>query len=242
MTFSSRLWICDNCRFAASQREMAKEVAQQAGDAKAVFASLRKVSKFAKSGRPDLHFYVDPRLAEKYDINVHLAEDSVAEAGGDGKTVLAAGKGIVGDFQEATVSFPSSLKNEPNYLCSIVFQRPEEDVYAVSAYLVETYLGRYAWKSNYYFKKESKNSAARCFHRVLQAVKDVREDLMEKGTNASETPYCLRRALQGIVGEMEPKSNKTATYLNPDNVPLKEAEPPRPVYVPKARSVKSQLF
>ena len=239
VTFSGRLWVHCNCKFAVAGRNMAREVAREAGEAKAIFSSLGRMSKFAKSGRPDLHFYVDPRIADKYDVNIHLAEDSVAS--GDGKTVTAADRGISGDFQEATVSFPSSLKNEPNYLCSVVFQRPEEDVYVVSAYLVETYLGRYAWKSNYYFRKESKNSAARCFHRVLQAVRDVREDLLEKSTNASETPYCLRRALQGVVGELEPKSNKMATYLDPDNIPQKGLEPPRPVYVPKSRSVKSQL-
>jgi hypothetical protein len=238
-TFSGRLWVCSNCGFAAAERRMVKEVAAQSLGAKTIFASLRGLTKIARSGRPDLHFYVDPHLAEKYDINVHLADD--AEPAPSSMTVAASNKGIASDFQETNVPFPSALKNEPNYLCTVVFQKPDEDVYAISAYLVETYLGRYAWKSNYYFRKESRNSAVRCFNRVLQAVRDVKEDMLEKGSNASETPYRLRRALQGTTGELEPKSNKMATYLDPDNVPLKEAEPPRPVYVPKSRSVKSQL-
>jgi len=236
-TFAERLWICKTCRFAAVEQKAIYEVASQACDAKVIFASLKKQIKLAKSGRPDLHFYVDPQLAEKYDINVHLVDST--EASNDGKTVTAK-KTIEGDFQEETITFPSALKNEPNYLCSVVFQKPDEDVYAVSAYLIETYLGRYAWKSNYYFKKESKNSAARCFHRVIQAIKDVREDLIEKSVNASEAPYHLRRALQGISGELEPKSNQMATYLNPDNIPLK-GKVPHPVYIPENRKITEGL-
>ena len=220
--------------------EIMSDVLMQATDVAEIFSSVGKAVKTASSGRPDLHFYIDPKLAENYDINLHMASEAPSDEWDGGRKVVAADRKAVSDFSEETVSFPSKRKYEPNYSCSVVFQKPDDEVYAVSAYMVETYLGRYAWKSNYYFRKESKNSAARCFRRVLQAVKDVREDALEKGANASETPYRIRRALQGIVGEMEPKSNKTATFLDPNNIPLK-GEIPRPVYIPASRKIAESL-
>ena len=222
--------------------EIMSDVLMQASDVAEIFSSVAKNVKTASSGRPDLHFYIDPKLAENYDINLHMASDEAAPSDDwdGGRKVVAADKKAVSDFSEETVSFPSKRKYEPNYVCSIVFQKPDDEVYAVSAYMVETYLGRYSWKSNYYFRKESRNSALRCYNRVIRAIKDLKTEFAEKDLKQSEIPYHLRRYLQGETGEIEPKSNKVATYLDPNNIPLK-GEIPRPVYIPATRGIKQDL-
>lgn len=214
------------------------DVAEQAPEVAQIFESLGKAVKTASTDKADLHFYIDPKLAEKYHINLHLA-DSDPEGGGK---VVSADRKAIGDFVEETVSFPSKRKYEPNYLCSVVFQKPEDEVYAVSAYMVETYLGRYAFKANYYFKKDSRNSALRCYDRVLRAIRDLKSDFCEKDLKQNEVPHHLRRALQGEAGEVEPKSNKTATYLDPNNVAKSTTVgSDNIVYIPGRRSIREDL-
>jgi hypothetical protein len=215
------------------------EVSEESAEVRRVFASARKMTKMAALERQPLHFYVDPRLAEKFTINLHLAD--FADADGD-KMVVAADKKAVGDFVEKTVSFPSKRSYESSYLCSVVFQKPDDEVYAVSAYLTETYLGQYAFKTNYYFRKGSRGAALRCYNRVLTIVNDTKESFSEGNLSQNELPYHMRRALQGEVGEVEPKANKMATYLNPDNVaPKTSIGSENILFIPKGRSIVGDL-
>lgn len=217
------------------------DVALEAPEVAEIFASLAKQIKVASADKADLHFYVDPRLAERYHINLHMAD--VGDLGPDGdRRVVSADKRAVGDFIEETISFPSKRKYEPNYVCSVVFQKPEDEVYAISAYMMETYLGRYAYKANFYFKKDSRNSALRCYDRVLRAVKDLKTDFIERDLKQNEVPHHLRRQLQGEAGEIEPKSNRTATYLDPNNVAKSTTVGSENIlYIPTHRSIKDDL-
>lgn len=222
-------------------QQVLADVAIQAVDVSNILLSMKMV-KTASADRKDVHFYIDPKLAENYKINLHMISQS--DSGSSGEDVITKAAGLDGkEFAEETISFPSKIKRDPNYICSIVFQKPEDEVYAVSAYLVETYLGRYAYKSNWYFRAGSTGAAKRCYARVLRAVKDLRTDIIEGTRNQNEVPYQLRRVLQGEAGEIEPKSNKMATYLNPDNVMPKSSanEADNIVYIPKNRSIKEDL-
>lgn len=212
------------------------EVGFEAPKVAKLLSTLRP-TKTASSGRQDVHFFVDPKLAENFNINLHLIEQNDKT-----RVALASDKDGGPEFSEETISFPSKRKNEPNYLCSVVFQKPEDEVYAVSAYLMETYLGRYAYKANFYFRGKSRLAAFRCYKRVLQAVQDLKTDVIEGSRNQNETPYLLKKALQGESGEVEPKSNKMATYLDPNNIkPQTTVGSENIVYIPKGRSIKEDL-
>lgn len=207
-------WVDNHCTLEGCFRLARRETLRQAADAKAIFASVGKAIKTAAADRTALHFYVDPRLAEKYDINLHMIDSG--EATGEGRDVFA-GKEPKDDFAEETVTFASKRKYEPNYSCSVIFQKPDGEVYSVSAYMIETYLGRYAHKSNFYFKADNRAKALRCYARILGVVKDLKADFLDGDLKQNEVPNHLRRALQGEAGEIEPKSNKMATFLDPAN-------------------------
>jgi hypothetical protein len=219
-----------------ASRRAAADVAKETPRVAEILSALR-TAKTASSGRPDIHFYVDPKLAENFNINLHLIEQNDKT-----RVALASDKDGGAEFSEETISFPSKRKNEPNYLCSVVFQKPEDEVYAVSAYLMETYLGRYAYKANFYFRGKSRQAAFRCYKRVLQAVQDLKIDVSEGNRNQNETPYLMKKALQGESGEVEPKSNKMATYLDPNNIkPQTTIGSENIVYIPKGRGIKEDL-
>lgn len=222
--------------------QVRSDVVSDAETVSRMFASLIHPQTMVKTAsKSDLHFYVDPRLAEKYKINLHLIDTDVQASTEDGGRVISADKKN-SDFIEETVTFASKRQYEPNYICTIVFQKPDDQVYSVSAYLMETYLGRYAYKSNYYFRKDSRAAAQRCFSRVITAVKDIRQDFMERDLKQNEVPYHLRRALQGEAGEVEPKSNGVATYLDPKNVAKKTTIGSENIItIPSRRSIKDDL-
>jgi len=228
----------------AVRDSLSKEVAREAREVCALLASM-KVIKQASSDK-ELHFYVDPRLAGKYKINLHLMrendEDEVVSAGpaDDGKTVVAKVEKAE-DFREDTVTFASKKTSDPNYLCSVVLQKPEGKVYAVSVYVTETYLGRYAFKANYYFREASQRAANRCFERVVRAVRELRQDMIEDDVVQVKVPYLLRKRLSGLEGEVEPKINQMATYLNPDNVGTANPDAPVASYLPQKRSISEDL-
>ena len=182
--------------------------------APAVASIFRSLKQHRFAGRPDVHFYVDPQLAANFNINLHMIQEANEP---DGKVVTAADN-LSGDFKEQTITFPSRRTRDPNYLCSVVFQKPEDSVYCVSAYLTDTYLGRYAYRANWFFREASRASAIRCFNRVFGMVKDVKQDFIESTRSQSEVPYVLKKALQGEAGEIEEKANKIALYLDPANV------------------------
>ena len=196
-----------------------RAMAETRSQAKEVSSILSARVKTANSGN-DLHFYVDPRLAGKYNINLHLMEENDRRGSG-GERMTSQANAELSDFEEETVTFPSAKKDDSHYLCSVVMQKPEKKVFSVSAYLLETYLGRYAYRADFYFREGSKSSASRCYGRVIAAVRDLKLDVIEGGLNQNEIPYYLRRKLQGEQGEIEPKKNKMAVYLDPANLPAK---------------------
>jgi len=214
---------------------LCKDVSSQARDVARIFsAPLVKTA----STDNELHFYIDPRLAGKYKVNLHLMGENDKEDGR--KMVEASDKSD--NFSDETINFPSRNKSDPHYVCNVVFQKPEDKVFCVSAYLMETYLGRYAYKANWYFREKSRPAAVRCYGRVLVAVKDLRQDVIENGLNQSEIPFMMGRLLQGERGEVEPKINQMATYLNPDNVPPKTSlGSERIPYFPKHRGIAEEL-
>lgn len=198
---------------------------------------MGKRVRVASGASDELHFYVDPRLAGKYKINLHLIDENNADGS---KTVTAAEKAP--DFDEETVSFPSSLKRESHYLCNVLFQRPEKKVFMVSAYLLETYLGRYALRKDFYFRDGSKGAARRCYERVLRAVRDLRQDIIDGSLMQNEIPVHLGRMLQGEAGEVEPAVNHMAVYLDPKNVPRKTSVGSENILtIPGRRSILEEL-
>ncbi len=216
-------------------------------EASAIFTSLSKVVKTA-SGKQDLHFYVDPNLAELYNINLHLSNSSgasglVSKGQSSDRIMVDADKRAVSDFIEDTTVFASNRKYEPSYLCSVLFQHPDKEVYSVNVYLFESYLGQYAFKSTYYFRKESRQPALRCYARCLNVVKDIKADFAERELKQNELPYHLKRALQGELGELEPKTNKMATYLDPNNIPKQSSiGSENIVYIPSKRNISEDVF
>lgn len=209
----------------------------------------------AKRSLRDAHFYVDPKLAEQFRINLHLIEENDKDQDSseeryaideeDDLTKKAGSKegtGIDDIVMEDTVSFTSKKTADSNYLCSIVFQKPENDLFSVSVYMVETYLGRYAFRSNYYFRKSSRRAAEKCFRRAVRSVKELRKDVMEDDILQSRVPHLLKKRLTGIEGEIEPKINNTANYLNPNNVPTSSDPDKSNVnYIPVRRSLQEDL-
>jgi hypothetical protein len=211
-------WLENNCIVNSPFSEARRETLYQSYDAKSIITSMRRLVKTA-SVKTDLHFYIDADSSDK--------------------TEKTASKIAGRDFLEETISFPSKRKNESNYSCSVIFQKPENEVFAVSAYMVETYLGRYVHKSNFYFRKENRAAAERCFSRVLSVVKDLRQDMIEGAKRQVEVPHLLKRALSGEIGEIEPKSNHVATFLDPKNA--SEQSGPVIPFIPTERSIKDDL-
>lgn len=219
--------------------------AQEALGVVDVFSSVRHVKTAHSSD--ELHLYVDPRLAGKYKINIHLMEQNDKERQAESSTDPAIKTATIEssgtDFQETTVSFVSKKTSDPNYLCTIVLQKPEDKVWSVSAYLMETYLGRYAFRANFYFRKESTRSARKCYERVARAMQEMRQDVVEDDLLQNAVPRLMRKRLSSIEGEVEPRINKMATYLDPEN----KVEPIGPEtspasYIPTKRSVTDDLL
>jgi hypothetical protein len=219
--------------------------AQEALEAVEAFSSVRTVK--TANSNDELHLYVDPRLAGKYKINLHLMEQNDkerhAEVSSEPAIKTATIESSGADFQETTVSFVSKKTSDPNYLCTIVLQKPEDKVWAISAYLMETYLGRYAFRANFYFRKESTRSAKKCYERVARAIQEMRQDVVDDNLLQNAVPRLMRKRLSSIEGEVEPRINKMSTYLDPDN----RVEPIGPEtspasYIPNKRSVVDDLL
>jgi hypothetical protein len=219
--------------------------AEEALAVEKVLSSIRPI-KTANSG-DEIHLYVDPRMAGKYKINLHLMEQNdkerTAEVSAEPSIKTATVESSGADFQETTVSFVSKKTSDPNYLATIVLQKPEDKVWAVSAYLMETYLGRYAFRANFYFRKESSKNAKKCYERVSRAIQEMRQDVVDDNLLQNSIPRLMRKRLSSIEGEVEPRINKMAIYLDPEN----QVEPIGPEtspasYIPNKRSVTDDLF
>lgn len=202
----------------------------------------------AASGADEVNVYVDPRLAGKYKINLHLMDKNDEErerspASEDSTVKTASESEPNPGFREATISFVSKKTSDPNYLCTVVLQKPEGKVYCVSAYLMETYLGRYAFRTNFYFRKESSKAAHRCYDRVARAIRELKQDVIEDDILQNTVPRLMRKRLASIDGEIEPRVNKTATYLDPENQPeMSNPERSPATYIPSKRSVTDDLI
>lgn len=202
---------------ALAKRDSSIHVAQGAK----FICSLLGKQRFA-STLPEAHLYLDPKLLAKYKVNLHLIEpdDHVHEAS-----------------REQMVSFASKKTADSNYLCTVFLQKPEDKMWAVSAYLMETYLGRYAFRNNWYFRSGNYKSASRCFDAVVDVVNEVKEEMRKTETQQSRLPYLLKFKLASVQGEIDEKSNAVAEYLNPDNVqPMADPREPYATYVTPVRS------
>ena len=239
-------WYFDslNRRLVAGLR---RETGQQAKEVLALIQ--RPMVRTAGTGGDEVNVYVDPRLAGKYKINLHLMDRNDEERERvastpeeDQPTVKTASEGQT-DFREATVSFVSKKTADPNYLCTIVLQKPEDKVYCISAYLMETYLGRYAYRANFYFRKESSKAAHRCYERVARAIRELRQDVIDDSLIQNIVPKLLRKRLSSVEGEIEPRVNRMATYLDPDNT-IEPASPDKSfsTYTPTKRSITDDLI
>jgi len=226
--------------------EQAKELArQEALEAYGAFSSFRQV-KTASKGQEGIHLFVDPRYAEKYKINIHLMDgnDQEREAeGSEGNIKTAEISGDGEDFSESTITFVSKRASDPNYVCTVVLQKPEGKVWSVSAYLMETYLGRYAYRADYYFREKSRKGARKCYDRVARAMREMRQDVIDDDLLQNAIPRLMRKRLSSIEGEVEPKINRMATYLDPNN----KVEPIGPetspaLYLPNKRNVTEDLM
>jgi len=221
-----------------------EDSAKQALGAAEVFDSVRVVK--TASAKEEVNLYVDPRFAGKYKVNLHLMQqdtkDEVVTAENESEVKTAAAP-VMDDFQESTVSFVSKRTSDPNYLCTVVLQKPEGKVWAVSAYLMETYLGRYAYRANFYFKKNNTRSARKCYERVTRAIREMKQDVMEDDILQNTVPRLMRKRLSFIEGEVEPRVNKMATYLDPDNT-IDPASPEKSpaTYIPTKHSVTDDLM
>jgi hypothetical protein len=212
-------WFQPKTQRDAVSAEISRDNDGRVREVTSLFDSL-KMTKTASSHKQDVHLFVDPHLASNYNINLHIMD------GNDSARQVSAAKEDKQedrevDFREETLCFPSRQSRDPNYICSIVLQKPEGNIFVVSAYLLETYLGQYAFKSNYYFREGSGVEANRCFDRVLGHVTDLREEIIKGAKNQNEVPYLLRLSLQDEAGEIEHKTDKIAVYLDPSNVPPK---------------------
>ena len=225
---------------------LAKETSAQEGlEVAKLLSSVRQIK--TASANDELHLYVDPRLAGKYKINLHLMEQNDKERQAEVSTEPAVKTATVessgSDFQETTISFVSKKTSDPNYLATIVLQKPEDKVYCISAYLMETYLGRYAYRANFYFRKESTRNAKKCYERVARALQEMRQDVVDDNLLQNSVPRLMRKRLSSIEGEVEPRINKMATYLDPEN----QVEPMGPEtspasYIPNKRSITDDLL
>jgi len=201
-----------NKKFSKKAIEQAKLLAPKVA---AIFKSMKRC--ILASSRPvNLNLNIDPKLAEQFNINFRMIQE--ADNPEEMKIITASNNNFNDNFKEQFVTFPSKRTRDPNYLCSIIFQKPEDSVYCISTCMTDTYLGRYVYRANWFFRDSSRSSAMRCFNRIIRTVQDIKSDFVEGTRNQNEIPYALKKSLQGESGEIEEKSNKIATYLDPDNI------------------------
>lgn len=229
------------------RKTLRDEVSRQAREV----VSLLNPRMVRTASTDEINVHIDQGFAGKYRINLHLMDKNDAEAekvkaeGHHGDSSAETVKTAADDkpeFRESSISFVSRDTANPNYLCSVVLQKPEDKVWCVSAYLMETYLGRYAYRANFYFRKDSKRVAHRCYERVSRAMRELRQDVIEDDILQNTVPRLVRKRLSSIEGEIEPRINKMSTYLNPDNT-IEPADPEKQIatYIPTKRSVTDDL-
>lgn len=160
------------------------------------------------------------KLAQKFEIKVDLVKRG-KKKNKRTKHVTKADESKLDTRLEATdmVSFPAvANNNDPDYACSVKLHNPQNDIIAVSVYLVETNIGQYAYKNNFFFKPGNDDLAKRCFRRVSLAVRDVREDVAAGYNLQHEVPSMIAKRLQGEESEVQQEVKQFAVYLDPKNI------------------------
>jgi hypothetical protein len=178
------------------------------------------------------------------EVAAGLAGDKMVKtAATDEKMEVVAADRAVANFLEKTFNFLSKRTHESSYMCSVFFQHPEDEVYSVSVYLVETYLGQFAFRKNMYFRGSSRGQALECYDKASDILSKLREKFSKDEMNQRELPYILRRDLQDVNGEVQSKHDKVATYLDPANQPRQSTVGSENiVYIPKGKKLSDDLL
>jgi uncharacterized protein (DUF2147 family) len=174
------------------------------------------------------------KLADKFKVKVELIKRGKKNRSRKGK------KGM--DIRVGTsdmVSFPAvANNNDPEYVCSVKIQKPQDNIIAVSVCLMETAIGQCAYKNHFFFKPGNEDLAKRCYRRVSLAIKDVREDVASGHNLQHEVALMIAKRLQGEESEVQQEVKQFAVYLDPRNVGRTDAGKHN---FPSIRETSSQL-
>jgi hypothetical protein len=208
---------------AKCEQDMRSDVAELAGEAEALIKSYSEdgIVRTASGETEDalLNQLLLSKLANKFKIKVDLIK-----RGKKNKSRKAKPKDKEPGLDARTgatdmVSFPAvANNNDPDYVCSVKIHKPQDDIIAVSVYLMETNIGQYAYKNNFFFKPGNEDLAKRCYRRVSLAIKDVREDVASGYNLQHEVPLLITKRLQGEESEVQQEVKQFAVYLDPRNV------------------------
>jgi hypothetical protein len=191
----------------------------------------------SSSKKENIFCISDPKLSEHYKINSDVINLINTKTANTTEKINP-----MEDMREKIVYFPSKKKNDSNYLCTIIMQNIERKVFCVSVFLIDTYLGRYAYKANFYFRQKGRNEALSCFNRISKIVKNIRSEICSSVCYQSEIPYLLKRSLLEEKGEIEPVSNHIAIYLDPKNVSQRNTLASESIItIPKPKSIEEEL-
>jgi len=225
---------------AKCEQDMRSDVADLAGEAEALIKSYSEdgIVRTASGETPDalLNHLLLSKLSNKFKIKVDLIKrgkknksrknklkDDTKVKATDMVSFPAVANNEPGlDVRVGAtdmVSFPAvANNNDPDYVCSVKIHKPQDDIIAVSVYLMETNLGQYAYKNNFFFKPGNEDLAKRCYRRVSMAIKDVREDVASGYNLQHEVSLMIAKRLQGEESEVQQEVKQFAVYLDPRNV------------------------
>jgi len=226
---------------AKCEQDMRSDVAALAGEAEALIDSYSNdgIVRTASSEGEDalLNQLLLSKLANKFKIKVDLIKRGKKKSRKpkqDKDSDLDVRLGATD-----MVSFPSvANNNDPDYVCSIKMHKPQDNIIAVSVYLMETTIGQYAYKNNFFFKPGNEDLAKRCYRRVAMAIKDVREDVASGHNLQHEVSLMIAKRLQGEESEVQQEVKQFAVYLDPRNVGRTDAGKHN---FPSIRDTSSQL-
>lgn len=157
---------------------------------------------------------IEMEALSKYEASEELLKDAGLSELIKPKGIKVASSGQ--DFyKEEVVFFPSKKKYESAYVCYVTATLAEEDTYVITAYLVESYLGRYAFRKDVYMKNA--DAALEAFERFKTKVLDIKQEFIKKPHAQAELTGYLRRSLQNEASAFTPACDQVATYLNPKN-------------------------
>jgi len=230
---------------AKCEEDMRSEAASLAGEANVLIDSysqdglVKTASKEESKEDAILNQLLLSKLASKFKIKVDLIrrgkkKPKKQKAEKPEETALDTRLGATD-----MVSFPAvANNNDPDYVCSVKMHKPQDNIIAVSVYLMETTIGQYAYKNNFFFKPGNEDLAKRCYRRVAMAIQDVREDVASGYNLQHEVPLLISKRLQGEESEVQQEVKQFAVYLDPRNVNRTDAGKHN---FPSIRETSSQL-